>query len=229
MIGNQIFAYYFENYQVEGEIQNDGTIKVKEIMNTMFPEKRHGIILNFDKSYQVEGAKFNFFIKDLKAINDPYETEEGITYTTLKIGDADKEIRGRKDYEIQYETYGLIRNFAEKGYEELYRNISPDFDTEIQKGKFTLFFPKEYQTLQKEDIIISLGNKIYNNIEDFPGTIKRNSRKFVIIPAEFLPAHQVITLSMKFPIGFFNFDDEKQLSLMNFDETGEYTTKEWNF
>lgn len=163
----------------------------------------------------VQGEKFRIFIDEIEVEKDTYETSQDSSDVSVKIGDAEVLLRGKKKYDISYRTYGLIRNFSGMGYAELYRNvIPPKRDTSIKKSSFTFTLPKNYPNLSKEDFLIAVGNKVYQNLDDFPGTITRKRKEIRMTYNEPLPAYKGITISVKFPQDYFTFDHARQETLL---------------
>ena len=72
----------------------------------------------------------------------------------IRIGDADILVYGKKNYEIDYELYGVIRNFSGKGYAELYWNpVGDQWETTIDSVKITLNLPKSLH-LTRDDVLV---------------------------------------------------------------------------
>ena len=227
---SQTFSDFFKNYQVNAEILEDGTMEVEEKIDADFsdePDGKHGIIRKIPKNYTVQGEKFRIFVDEIEVKKDNYINSNDTSEISVQIGDADVLLYGPKKYDITYQTYGLIRNFSGMGYTELYRNvIPPERDTSIQKSSFTFTLPKSYPNLSKEDFLIAVGDQVYENIEDFPGTITRKRKEIRVTYNEPLQAYQGITISVRFPVDYFTLDHERQATLLvNGDDLWFYTDK----
>ena len=103
--------------------------------------------------------------------------------TTIRIWDENTYVNWEKEYDINYDIYGLIKNFSGMWYSELYWDvIGYDWANDINQVQIELTLPKSYTWFTKDDFMImawywetsdidNFGwnvtwdeNKIYNNI-----------------------------------------------------------------
>ena len=140
-------------------------------------------------------------------------TEDG--WMNIKIWDPNVEIKWEKVYPIFYSVYWLIRNFAWMWYHELYWNIVwYDFDTNIDKFRAEINLPKIYRGFTSGDFLITVDWNT-TSISDFDWNVDWiTSDKIVITYNKKLDAGDWITLAIKFPKDYFNFDHERQNSLL---------------
>ena len=213
-IFNYLFAnseYYYKNLTVNADIQQDGTIQVNEVFDTYFNIYKHGIIRDIPLKYTIDGKIFRIFIDNIRVEGRNFSVYKINGEKEIKIWDADRELIGEQKYSIHYSVYGLIRNFAGKGREELSWNIIPNgFDTHIDQVRIELNLPKAYTWFTSEDFLVAADGKS-NKVENFEGTIDwSQGDKIILTYDKTISAWNGITIAMKFPVGYFTFDHERQ-------------------
>ena len=207
--------YEYKNLIISANILSDWTVEVTEKFNANFFSNKHWIIRNIPLIYSVNWTVFHIDISDINVEWKTFTTNRTDKEIEIKIWDADRTVVGEQIYPISYSTYGLIKNFSGMGYSELYWNLVwYDFDTNINKVKAVLFLPKTYTGFTAEDFLITTDWKT-KTAEEFEWRINRSYwNKIIITYDKWLPANRGITLAIKFPNGYFDFDNEKQKSLI---------------
>lgn len=205
----------FTNYKVFWDIQNDWTIKVRENIDVHFFDNMHGIERKFNNSYTVEDIEFATVIDNISVPDYNYKIIDEYYQKNIRIWDADVYVDWDKSYEIDYEIYWLIRNFSGMWYAELYRNVIWYWrSNSIDNVQIELNLPKSYSWFTKDDFLISAGYTDKYSIDDFPGEVTRDENKIYITYNHKLSSYEWITLAVKFPNWYFDFDHEKQESLL---------------
>ena len=212
---NLAFASEFDvtNYEVDANIKIDGTIDVNEKIDVNFHQYMHWIERFFPKFYDVWDLEFKIIYNNIEVIGDKYQNfdEYGDVYT--RIWDTDQTIVWEHQYNIDYTTYGLIKNFSWMWYSELYWNvIGYDWWNNINKVKIHVSLPKSYTWFTDDDFLISAGYS-YEWNKDFEGKISWDENNIYITYDKNLPPYEGITLAVKFPNDYFEYDHEKQESL----------------
>ena len=159
VFGNLAFASEFDvtNYEVNANIRIDGTIDVNEKIDVNFHQYMHGIERFFEKFYDVWDLEFKTIYDNIEVIGDKYQNfdEYGDVYT--RIWDANETIIWQHQYNIDYTTYGLIRNFSWMWYSELYWDIiGYEWWVNINKVKIQISLPKSYTWFSMDDFLISI-------------------------------------------------------------------------
>ena len=216
MFWNLAFAQEFDvtNYDINAKIRIDGTIDVNEKIDVNFYQHMHGIERFFPKYYNVGDMEFQINYNNIEVIGDNYQNfnEYGEVYT--RIGDADKTIIWDHQYNIDYSTYGLIRNFSWMWYSELYWNVVwYDWWNNINKVKIQISLPKPYTWFTNDDFLISAGYSNTTSINEFEWKISWDENNIYITYDKPLPPYKWITLAVKFPNNYFEYDHEKQADL----------------
>ncbi len=189
---------------------------MNEIFDAYFNVRKHGIIRNIPLKYTIDGKKFRIFLENIKVDGKKFSTYENNGEKEIKIWDPNIELIWNQRYSIHYSVYGLIRNFAGKGREELSWNVIPNgFDTHIDHVRVELNLPKVYTWFTSEDFLIAADGRS-NKLEDFEGIIDwSQGDKIILTYDKTIPEGNWITLSVKFPVWYFTFDHERQESLID--------------
>lgn len=204
----------FTNYQILGQIENDGTINVQEKIDVHFFDKMHGIERSLPNFYTVGDSEFQVFINNINVPDYKYTTSNYYSETDLRIWDANIYVTWNKKYEIDYSIYWLIKNFSGLWYSELYRNVIwYDGLNDVNNVQIELTLPKAYTWLTKDDFMIVAWHSDKTGLDDFLWEVKRDENKIYITYNQKLPPHNWITLAIKFPNNYFEFDHEKQEQL----------------
>ncbi|MEW6407776.1 MAG: DUF2207 domain-containing protein [Patescibacteria group bacterium] len=137
------------NYNVKIEIKNDSSLIITEnILYDFKSQKRHGIYRDIPIKYKDQrGANYNLRLKvlsitDEKGMNHKYTFSRKGKDFSIKIGDPDKYVSGKKTYIIKYKVDRGMRFFSD--YDELYWNaIGHGWNLNILAGKAEVVLPKE--------------------------------------------------------------------------------------
>ena len=207
--------YEYTNLDIQADVKIDWTIDVTETFTANFLKNKHGIIRFIPLNYTVEDTDFHIDLDYIRVDWNKFSTYLEDGWMNIKIWDPDVELRWEKIYPIFYSVYWLIRNFVWKWYHELYWNIVwYDFDTNINKIKAVIKLPKKYSGFTKEDFLITVDWKT-TTVWDFGWSIDWGAWDEIIISYDNkLDAGEWITLAIKFPKDYFNFDHERQASLL---------------
>ena len=207
--------YEYTNLNITANIWEDGTVDVKETFKANFHVNKHGIIRSIPLNYSVGWNDFHIDISNIDVEWQTFTTDQSDTEREIKIWDANKTVIWEQIYPISYTTYGLIKNFSGMGYAELYRNlVGYDFDTNIDNVKAVIYLPKAYTGFSASDFLITTDWST-KTVEEFKWRVNRSHWNRIIITYDkWLSAYEWITLAIKFPNNYFNFDHEKQAWLI---------------
>ena len=207
--------YEYKNLDINANILVDWTINVKENFIANFFVDKHWIIRSIPLNYNVGWQDFHIEIFDIYVQWKNFTKNKSNWYIEIKIGDADKTLIWEQNYPISYSTYGLIRNFSWMGFAELYWNLVWDkFDTNINNVKAEIYLPKVYTWFTDNDFLITTDWST-NTVKQFWWKVDRKKwDRITVIYDKWLPAYQGITLSIKFPNNYFEFDHNKQSKLI---------------
>ncbi len=138
---------YIQNYTATINIQQEGTILVKESIDYYFPAPGHGIFRKVPLiKTNEQGDKYRMSAELLSvtdASGKPYTYQDLSTSReiNLKIGDPDKTIQGMHTYNINYKISGALTYF--ENFDELYWNITGnDWEIPIRQVTATIILPE---------------------------------------------------------------------------------------
>lgn len=207
--------YEYTNLDITANILIDWTINVKEDFTTNFFVQKHWIIRDIPLNYSVWWKDFHIEISNINVQWKNFTTSKNNWNIEIKIWDANKTIKWKQNYPISYSTYGLIKNFSWMWYAELYWNlVGYEFDTNIKNVRAELILPKAYTWFTTDDFLITTDWKS-KTIDWFAWTVDWSQwDKIIITYNKWLSAKHGITLAIKFPNNYFEFNHKKQADLV---------------
>ena len=207
--------YEYTNLNITADILIDWTMNIKENFTANFFIQKHGIIRDIPLNYSVKWNNFHIDIDNVNVDLKQFTISTTNKNITIKIWDPNRTVIWSQKYPISYTTYGLIRNFSWMWYAELYWNLVwYGFDTNINKVYAVINLPKPYTWFKSNDFLITTDWKS-KTIDWFEWTVDRSQwDKIIITYDKWLPAYQGITLAIKFPNDYFEFEHNKQASLI---------------
>ena len=208
------YEYEYTNLDIRADILVDGTMNVNEDFTADFHVNKHGIIRVIPLNYSVSGYPFHINVSNINVAWKKFTTSRANWEIEIKIWDPDRTVSWIQTYPISYSTYGLIRNFSWGGYAELYWNLVWfDFDTNINNVKAEIYLPKTYTGFSPDDFLISVDWKT-TSIYDFQWLVDwKWWNKITITYDRWLSSYHGITLSVKFPNDYLEFDHNRQAKL----------------
>ena len=207
--------YEYSDFNITADILTDWTINIKENITANFFVEKHGIIRKIPLNYSVWWKKFHIEVSNINVEWYNFtETNDNKNFQ-IKIWDTNKTIVWKHTYPISYSVYWLVRNFSWKGYAEIYWNlIWNEFDTNINKVRAELNLPKTYTWFTNNDFLITT-DWSSKTIDWFEWKVDRSQwNKIIVTYNKKLPANQWITLAIKFPNNYFEFDHERQAKII---------------
>lgn len=217
--GSSVFAadlwwFTIQWFHVDMNIHTDGSMDVKETINTNFTESRHGIYREIPTK---DPAWDYIHIKNITTLWDPVA---GLTlenwYYTLKIWSADSYVYWPKTYVITYTVQNAIKAYASwsnttsGGWQELYWNVIwPQWNTTIANSTFTITLPKEHTFGTWNMFLVRWWNGEKN--KDWASIIQSNTTTINGSLSVILASQQWMTVWLQFPSDYFvaasNYND----------------------
>ena len=207
--------YEYTNLDIVANILSDWTTNVNEDFTANFFVNKHWIIRDIPLNYSVEWKDFHIEVSNIDVQWKNFTTSKNNWNIEIKIWDANRTLIWEQDYPISYSTYWLIRNFSWIWYAELYWNlVGYKFATNINKIRAELILPKIYTWFTKDDFLITTDGTT-KTIDWFGWTVDWSRwNKIIITYDKWLSAFQGITLAIKFPNNYFEFDHNRQAELV---------------
>lgn len=136
-------AEEISDYKVEIQVNQDATVNVKEtILYDFGDEQRHGIFRDIPYKYKTSAGSFNLRYSDF-SVKDENNSDYDFSISTkgddysIKIGDEDVTVTGKKEYIISYNVNRAISYFSD--YDELYWNvIGNQWEVPIRKATIVM-------------------------------------------------------------------------------------------
>jgi hypothetical protein len=75
----------FTNYEIRGQIQNDGTINVQENIDVHFFDEMHGIERKIPWTYTVQDTEFQVFVDNINVPGYNYKIMDDYGVTNIRI------------------------------------------------------------------------------------------------------------------------------------------------
>ncbi len=148
-IPHAVFAdegWVIEKFDSQIEIQKSGEVKVSETLNVDFGyQSKHGIYRDIPYVYEADGKK-TYTEVEVESVRQngnkaKFSTTRTDGYVRLKIGDPDRTITGKNNYEISYIARGVLRGFSD--HDELYWNTTGNsWPVTISKASSTVRLPQ---------------------------------------------------------------------------------------
>ncbi|HEX8923261.1 MAG TPA: DUF2207 domain-containing protein [Patescibacteria group bacterium] len=138
-------TYTIDSFDSKIRVNQDTTMSVEETISTNFLVPKHGIFRIIPYIYSANGKTIRAKISKIKVTNEngigiPYTTERVNQSISIKIGEADKTIRGKNIYVISYEVSDVILDYGNGP--EIYWNVTGhEWDTTIYKARATVESP----------------------------------------------------------------------------------------
>jgi uncharacterized membrane protein YgcG len=141
-------GYIIRRFDVDLTVETNSDIVVVERLQVDFSEARHGIYRTIPIRYtDPKGYSYSLGFRLLEVTDDSGRSfgtkvsNEG-RYTKIRIGDADRTVRGRVSYVIRYRVRDALGHFPE--YDEIYWNATGhEWNTAIQRATATVHLPAE--------------------------------------------------------------------------------------
>jgi uncharacterized membrane protein YgcG len=140
-----LFAYdnsmYVESLNINVDVEEDNQYVVSESYRFNYLSEHHGFYREIPTNYQASG--YYAILKDITSDN-PYSIDASEYSTNLIVGDANKYVKGLKDYKIGF-TLDVGKNYSEEedGKTYFYYNLVGQYwDFPINNISFSINFPE---------------------------------------------------------------------------------------
>ncbi len=204
--------YTIQSYTSEYDLQKNWTLKVKEIIDVNFYERRHGIYRNIPYKYS---NNMSTPIKNVKVLWDKFTTKKDWNNFQIKIWDKNMTIIWEHEYIMEYDIKKTVRTFS--WWQELYWNLlGLEWNTPVNNYSFKLQLPEDVKISDEDFYVVywpkwsqsTLGAHIKNNsiIIDHPMNIWSN---------------EAVTIWIRFPLNTFKWSFTDKVS------TFIFWTPEW--
>lgn len=140
-------AWKIDNFQSVINVQSDGKAAVSETVNVDFGSlQKHGIFRNIPYIYPLDSggnAYTDIQILGLtqNGLTAKYQQYKQGNYLVLQIGDPNKLISGKQEYQIKYLATGVLRSFND--HDELYWDVTGGWPVSITQVSAVITFSQD--------------------------------------------------------------------------------------
>ncbi len=152
---NTAWAWHIKEFNVEAEIQSDGSVNITETIKADFSDnlKKHGIVRNIPFEYRDQNEQIyttpltDISVKDSHGGNHKFVKTKSGSDIRLKIGDGNKFVKPSETYVIKYSVEGVLNAF--ENHDEFYWNVTGnEWDAPIKKATALIMLPRSSETIQ---------------------------------------------------------------------------------
>jgi len=195
------------DYYLDRTADKTSTLKVAEKIVAEFPDfdQNHGILRAIPKTYQDHTISLDVSsVKDTAGNAYGYSTYAENDNLVLKIGDANRYVRGQITYLISYNMRNVTGNFAD--HDELYWDVNGDqWPQTFDKVTARVHIPRDLAT-NLQDRQICYAGRSGQNLTDGCSTNRSENDEEIIVSAETtraLNAYETLTYVLGFSDGTF--------------------------
>jgi len=161
-------AFYIRNYDVQIELNRNGSFNVVETIDLTFSESRRGILRDIPVRYREEGGRgedrairpigpelYEIVVEDIRVDDHPFTYFMEGDHMRIRIGDPDKRITGDQRYTISYTVWGAINEFRDH-VEFSWNIIGHHWNTDIHNASFSIE-AEEGLSFNQRDVVYATG------------------------------------------------------------------------
>jgi len=190
--------FTIELYHVEIDIAEDGTIQVTETLDVNYRKKMRGIYRDIETKGKFLNHVQHLELSNIEVDNYKFKVERKSNKYRIRIGDANKYIKGKHQYVIHYTAKNGILNF--ETHEEFYWNvISPEWKQKIINASFNITLPKSIQ-LSDSDLNLFAG---FDKEDSSYGKIAQQGNTIIGSSLVELGKGKGMSTSFRVPKGYF--------------------------
>ncbi len=156
---NFVIKSFDSAYILDYDDKKVSTLKVSENIVAEFPnyDQNHGILRALPQTYQNEDLDLIVnSVKNSQGQDLEYSSYKENYNLVLRIGSADKYVRGEQTYIIDYSMRNVIRFFG--GHDELYWNVNGNqWEQPILSTSATIRMPTEIATRRRSEVRCYVG------------------------------------------------------------------------
>ena len=204
-------AFTIKNYDVQIQLNANGSFDVTERIEVRFSEERHGIMREIPYKYlisdtgfgekamrQQKGKHYEILIKDVVVEGHKFKVFKEYAYLRIRIGDPRKTVKGKEVYVIKYTVWGGLNQF-ENHQEFSWNIIGNEWDTEIDKVNYNIQFPKPTPLSQK-NVLVYTGA---SGAKETNATAKLSQTGVAGNTTKTLNNYEGMSIALRFPKTYF--------------------------
>lgn len=177
--------FYIENYEVVLKVNREQNVWVSENIDVFFTNASHGIIRDIPTVHSHVGNI---------DVSEQFSVSRAMGVTSVKIGSADKTIRGAHKYQIKFQH--LLKGKDDEFY---YNIIGTDWQVPINRAHFMVVLPDK---INPDNVGISIGKYGIKGFNERAVFEVRDNYVSGYTTAPLQP-NEGITVHIKMPQGYF--------------------------
>ena len=152
--------FTISNYNIEIDINTDGSLNVEETIDVNFSKKKRGIYRSIPFKYSKDGESINLGITDINVRGHNHKVTRKNGAVEIKIGDKKIFLEGNQTYLISYKIENGIQDYAE--HQELYHDLTGnEWKAEIAQLNYQINLPRRI-SIPLSDLKATTGYKNQN-------------------------------------------------------------------
>lgn len=215
-----IFAYAQDfsitNFDINIEINSDGSLLVEETIDVYFTKRKRGIYREIENTYKINNATLYLDINNIDIKDHEYKVDKSKNKVSIRIGSPDAYLTGIQQYKISYKIKNGIIPYPE--HQEFHYDLTGiEWEAPIDKVNFKIKLPKSI-TFGPNDLKVTGGRQ--NESLDLAEIKQIDSRTIVGSSLYPLKKYNGITAAIKLPqrylevasndVSFFKQEKEKK-------------------
>lgn len=190
--------YTIDSYDVVVKVGKDAVHTINEDIVMNFITAGHGFYREIP--YLFEDSPVTARVRNASC-NVKFSSEYSDGYYVMKIGDPDKQVKGKQSYNISY-GYDLGAD-SNDGYDELYLDVlGTDWECSVSNFTFAIEIPKE--GLKISDLFFAATTGYYGSARQVPVSVRETSDSYVISGSiSNLRTGQGVTVRLELPDGWY--------------------------
>ena len=189
-------GYLINTYNVDVLINQEGYITVQERIVVDFREERRGIFRDVPRKVNINGKDISIKLSDVNVKGHPYTVLNENGNYRIRIGDPDVYLTGKQSYDLSYKVENPF--VFEKNHTEFIYNIVADWNTTIDKVKYSITTPTDLDMPFND-------YKIYTGLDgqdERNASIKKQGMIFYGETFRPLQKEENVTVAIKLPVDY---------------------------
>jgi len=149
--------FSISNFDINIEINSDGSLLVEETINVFFHKRKRGIFREIENTYEVNNGTLYLDVTDIDIKDHQYKVDKNKNKVSIRIGSPEAYITGSQQYKINYKIKNGILPYPE--HQEFHYDLTGNqWNAPIDKVSFKIKLPKGI-TFGTDDLKVTGGRQ----------------------------------------------------------------------
>lgn len=192
--------YVIENFDVEINVTQGGSMEVTETIDVLFNEARRGIFRDIPFRYNFKGKRYKTALYNIDVENYNYQVSSEGPNKRIRIGEENTYISGKHRYTISYTVDKAIMEYQDG--QEIYWNLTGNnWDTPIYQVSYRIKLPSPVDI--SSDFLKVYTGRVQSVASD--AVISQNASDEISGQTNnILQAGEGVTIAVKLPLGYLS-------------------------